>query len=248
MTRSRSPFPRLMAATLLASALLAAGCSQQESADARRLAEWVAQVATQVEKTAASQAGHAQAQGLAQQPCPIGHENCHQNSAAAPMRDIQDAAAAIKTAAALIANLAGEVEKIPSPFTGQQPEIVMAPGAAASATMPVNRANTAIGAPTAMTAVNAHAALLNAAWNGDAYAAQRALAAGAAINRGDEKNGATALMYAAHNGHASIVKLLLDAGANANRSDDAGRTALQSATENGHHEIAAMLRAAGARG
>ena len=46
--------PTLAAAAL--AALVASGCTPQETADAKNMAEWVSKVATQVEKTA-SQAG-----------------------------------------------------------------------------------------------------------------------------------------------------------------------------------------------
>ena len=122
----RAPFAPTIAAVALA-ALAASGCTPQETADAKNTAEWVSKVATQVEKVA-SQASA--------QECPEGQVCTKRGSTETiiPMRDIQEAAVMVKNAAALLATIAGEVEKIPAPIQQRAPQVVPAPGAAGSAT------------------------------------------------------------------------------------------------------------------
>ena len=112
-TALRAPFVSTLAAAALV-ALAASGCTPQETADAKNMAEWVSKVATQVEKTA-SQASA--------QECPEGQVCTKRGSTETiiPMRDIQEAAVMVKNAAALLATIAGEVEKIPAPFPQRVP-------------------------------------------------------------------------------------------------------------------------------
>lgn len=262
------PTAPTIAAALLA-AFAASGCTPQETADAKNMAEWVSKVATQVEKTA-SQAGT--------QECPEGQVCTKRGSTETiiPMSDIQEAAVMVKNAAALLATIAGEVEKIPGPFKERVPQVVPAPGTAGTATQvtpapQVVPAPGAGGAPVAQapkvaprTATapvfvapgaaplqapvggDVHADLRAAAQNGDVNAAQRALAAGAAIDRGDERNGNTPLILAANHGHTELVRLLVRSGANLNRSNDSGVNALIAAVMSGNQAVAGLLIEQGA--
>lgn len=251
MTLLRTPFAPAAAAALVA--LAACGCTPQETADAKNVAEWVSKVATQVEKTA-SQAGS--------QACAPG-QDCPKSGAAdaiVPMRDIQEAAVMVKNAAALLASIAGEVEKIPAPFPQRAPQVVPAPGVAtAEQITPVPAAPAARGiasAPVFMAPGAAplqapaggdvHAALRAAAQSGDAAAAKRALDAGATIDRGDERHGNTPLILAANHGHTELVRLLVRSGANLNRSNDDGVGALIAAVMSGHQAAAQILIEQGA--
>ena len=252
--------PARTALALFAAAALA-GCTPQETADAKNMAEWVSKVATQVEKTA-SQASS--------QDCPEGQvcpKSGSGSDAIIPMRDIQEAAVMVKNAAALLATIAGEVEKIPAPFQQRAPQAVAAPGtvaqtapsgapigtpagAAASApvfaapvpAVPVAEQITPHAAPSG----DAHTALLAAAQRGDVQAVRRAIAAGAALDRGDERHGNTALILAANHGHTDVVRLLVRSGANLNRSNDSGASALIAAAMSGHTAAASLLIEQGA--
>ncbi|MBQ9578199.1 MAG: ankyrin repeat domain-containing protein [Ottowia sp.] len=262
------PIAPTIAAALLA-ALAASGCTPQETADAKNMAEWVSKVATQVEKTA-SQASR--------QECPEG-QDCPKRAsgdAIIPMRDIQEAAVMVKNAAALLASIASEVEKMPPPLPQRAPQVVPAPGAVGSVTqttpapqvVPAPAAGGApiVEAPKAAPSIasapvfvapgaaplqapvggDVHAALRAAAQSGDVNAAQRALAAGAAIDRGDERNGNTPLILAANHGHTELVRLLVRSGANLNRSNDSGVNALIAAVMSGNQAAAGLLIEQGA--
>lgn len=273
MTLLRTPLVPAAAALLVA--LAAGGCTPQETADAKNMAEWVSKVATQVEKTASQAGGQECPEG---QVCPKSGSG---SDAIIPMRDIQEAAVMVKNAAALLASIAGEVEKIPGPFKERVPQVVPAPGAVGSATQvtpapqvvpaPAAGAGTggaAVGAaPTAAPRVanapvftapgaaapvvaapggDVHAALRAAAQSGDVAAAQRAIAAGAALDRGDERHGNTPLILAANHGHTELVRLLVRSGANLNRSNDKGANALIAAVMSGHAAAAGLLIEQGA--
>lgn len=264
------PIAPTIAAALLA-AFAASGCTPQETADAKNMAEWVSKVATQVEKTA-SQAS--------KQECPVG-QDCPKRAsgdAIIPMSDIQEAAVMVKNAAALLASIAGEVEKMPPPLPQRAPQVVPAPGAAGGVTQ-VTPAPQVVPAPAPATGGvrvgeapkaapsvasapvfvapgvtplqapvggDIHAALRAAAQNGDMAAAQRALDAGAAIDRGDERHGNTPLILAANHGHTELVRLLVRRGANLNRSNDKGANALIAAVMSGHTAAAGLLIEQGA--
>ena len=262
------PTAPTIAAALLA-AFAASGCTPQETADAKNMAEWVSKVATQVEKTA-SQVG--------KQECPEG-QVCSKSSsedAIIPMREIQEAAVMVKNAATLLASIAGEVEKIPGPFKERVPQVMPAPSVSGSPNAPavatqvfpapatggvpvVEAPKTAATTATAPVFVapgtaplqapvggDVHAALRAAAQSGDAAAVQRALNAGAAIDRGDERHGNTPLILAANHGHTDIVRLLIRSGANLNRSNDNGANALIAAVMSGHQAAAQLLIEQGA--
>ncbi|MDF2964615.1 MAG: serine/threonine-protein phosphatase 6 regulatory ankyrin repeat subunit C-like [Rickettsiaceae bacterium] len=86
-----------------------------------------------------------------------------------------------------------------------------------------------------------------AAQNGHTTIVEKLLAAGADVNKANEKNGATPLIYAAEKGHTAIVEELVAAGADINKANEKnGTTPLMFAAYNGHTAIALKLIAAGA--
>lgn len=88
---------------------------------------------------------------------------------------------------------------------------------------------------------------LQAAVDGNHFAAAKMLvAAGADVNTKDEL-GLTPLMGAAHNGNAELVELLLAHGAAPDTKAPQGETAADLAELNGHTEVAALLRSSARR-
>ncbi len=95
---------------------------------------------------------------------------------------------------------------------------------------------------------NDETSLMMAAHEGDADLVREIIAAGADVNKRQEKNrdgstggGYTALILAATEGHLPVVQILLDAGAEAGLENHAGYDAAYYAEKNGHDEIAALL-------
>ncbi|MDJ0942638.1 MAG: ankyrin repeat domain-containing protein [Kiloniellales bacterium] len=87
--------------------------------------------------------------------------------------------------------------------------------------------------------------LHEAARNGDAEAAKRAVDAGAELEEADA-SGEPPLLIAALAGKKEVVRLLLDAGANVNAANKGGLTALHAASYGGHAAVVRLLIARGA--
>jgi hypothetical protein len=130
----------------------------------------------------------------------------------------------------------------PPNYAAQTPAAPMST-ASSSAAAPVSTAARMAGAPRA---VNATAALQQAAEAGDLPRLQALLAAPIDVDARDAR-GRTALMLAALRGHADAVDILLAHGADANAADADGITPLQAALAGANPRIAAALQRAGAR-
>ena len=88
-------------------------------------------------------------------------------------------------------------------------------------------------------AVEGETPLMNAAFNGDLDAVEKALADGEDIHAKDA-DGADALMYAIQGGEAAVAERLIEAGAEVNSSDDYS-TALETAVLYEDFEMASLL-------
>jgi ankyrin repeat protein len=86
---------------------------------------------------------------------------------------------------------------------------------------------------------------LNAAWDGDEFLVDQALADGASIHA-RSADGSSALTYAAWAGHAALVERLIALGVNVNGGDNNGITPLMYAASNDHGQIVRMLLTHGA--
>ena len=80
-------------------------------------------------------------------------------------------------------------------------------------------------------------ALMLAAFNGQAQAVGKLVAAGAVVN----PKGWTPLIYAAFGGYTAIARLLLENSADVNAAAPNGVTALMAAARNGHMETVQLL-------
>ena len=102
-----------------------------------------------------------------------------------------------------------------------------------------------IAEPTPQDQEKANAALIRAAWEGEAEVVKLLLDRGANIEARD-KYGNTALLLSAGHGQAEVVSLLLDRGANIETRDKYGKTALILAAWSGKTEVVSLLLDRGA--
>ena len=86
---------------------------------------------------------------------------------------------------------------------------------------------------------------LNAAWDGDEFLVDQALADGASI-QARSADGSTALTCAAWAGHAALVERLIALGIDVNGGDNNGITPLMYAASNDHDHVVRILLAHGA--
>jgi ankyrin repeat protein len=95
-------------------------------------------------------------------------------------------------------------------------------------------------------AADSGAALLQAAYDGDAARVKQLIKAGAPVNKAN-LFGATPLGEAARRGDAAVLKVLLEAGADPESANAEGETALMSVARTGNVEAAKLLLKHGAR-
>jgi len=91
---------------------------------------------------------------------------------------------------------------------------------------------------------SAHDRFLNAAWEGDEFLVDQALADGASIQT-RSADGSTGLTYAAWAGHSGLVERLIALGIDVNGGNNNGITPLMYAASNDHDQVVRTLLAHG---